>query len=202
MLELPKLQEDWGYDVCGRTKPGWNPMRGTGIPERFFVTHRDIDHLTAFGGVTLLCAEQLVGDLKRIYGRVPIELQFQTWPRSECIETWHGRETERHQVKTYGYHYKDTMVIPECHNALELLKEHAPKCAIVIFFKQPRAHPQQYVSPEKLRELCDHAYFADVSTMRPTFQWVIPQCVPSIQNVRENPKTWFASPFSKYFRER
>ena len=120
MLELPK---EIGYDVCGFPNAGWNPIRGIGIPNKLFVTHKDIDHLTAFGGVTLLCAEQLVDDLKRVYSRVPIELQFQTWPRGECIETWHGRETERHRVKTYGYHCRDTMVIPECHNALEWLRE-------------------------------------------------------------------------------
>lgn len=156
-----------------------------------------MDHLKAFGGGALLCAEWLQKQLERTYRGIPIEIQ--TYPRDLCIETWHPRETERQKARTSGYIFKDLVVIPECFNALQLLREYESKYAVVVFFKQPRAHAQQYISADKLRELCDHAYFADVSDMKSYRPWVIPQCVPSIQNAKDNPKLWWMSPFAKRY---
>jgi hypothetical protein len=196
-MKLPKLPRNLGYDVCGFPMPGWNPMRGVGIPERFFVTHYDLDHLKAFGGGTLLCAEWLQKPLERIYRGIPIEIE--TYPRDLCIDTWHPRETERQRVRTSGYIYGDLLVIPESIHALKFLKDYDPKFAVIVFFKQPRSHAQPYVSPDRLRELCDHAYYADVSTMESYRPWVIPQCAPSIQDVKDAPDRWIFSPFSEFF---
>jgi len=198
MLELPKLPEDLGYDVCGFPKPGWSPMRGIGMPERFFVTHTDLDHLKAFGGGMLWCAEPLQKRLEHIYHNIQIEIE--TYPRDLCIPTCHPREIERYKVPTFGYIYKDLMVIPECHDALKLLEEHAMKYAVIVFFKQPRAHAQEHINADRLRELCDHAYFADVSTMNVYRPWVIRKCVPSICDVRQDPVLWQNSPFSRRFK--
>lgn len=182
-MKLPKLPKEIGYDVCGY-----------GHPERFFITHEHRDHLPARFDIRALCAPPLVQKLRRRYlGRVEPEEYTDTFKTSHKLFDKRGKIVE---IETYGYFIGEIAIIPEATNALELLKEYAPKYPIIVLFRQPREHPLYGAkrSPHADEVNC---YFADPTSWEPYAPNVVPKCTESIQDVRDNPDIFWRSPFSK-----
>jgi hypothetical protein len=197
-MELPK---EIGYDVCGIREKGTSITAREGRPKTYYITHHHLDHLPAFGDLTLKCPKPLISRLKTDYLSVP-----QNYEVCESVETYQLDKNlmsgEVFATPTYLLFVKeiDGVVIPECVNPLDLAREYASKNAIVAF-RQPMRHPKsQRITVDELLNYYNHAFLADPRIWHTEDPKIIPKCIASINDVLRRPEFFTESPFSKRFR--
>lgn len=205
MFELTKqLPKEIGYDVCGIREKGTSITTREGRPETYYITHHHLDHLPAFENLTLRCPRPLIKKLETIYREVP-----QNYETCESVETYQLDKNlitgEIFATPTYLLFAKgiDAIIVPECVDVLNFVREYASKCAIMVVFHQPGAHPQkQHVTIDDLLNYCNHAWYANPAIWHTDHPQVFPKCIASIKDVWKRPEMFPESSLSRRFRVR
>lgn len=191
----PSFPENVAFGVCG-----------LGNPENFYISQTHLDELPAVTGAVIHAAPPLLQELQEtrsFYLKEEFGNKFVEF-KGECIRTQHaafyplpnGGLKLKHAnsycyvVGVYGY-------IDESMEGPQLLQKFREKGLVPLYHWQSRTH---FNSGRAIthRDLPD-GYLLDNRTWQSYAPNVIPKCVPSLQDVKENPKKWRNNVFSRFF---
>lgn len=197
-----QLPNEIGYDVCGIREKGTSIATCEGRPKTYYITHHHQDHLPAFGNLTLRCPKPLIGKLMRdnYFGVTQI------YEPCESVETHQLIEDpvtgKVYATPTYLLFVKEIngVVVPECVDPLDLVKEYGSKNAVVAFHQPSRHLKTQRITIDDLLKYCNNAFLADPTTWHSGHSRILPKCIASINDVLRRPGFFALSPYSKRFR--
>jgi hypothetical protein len=169
-VSVKMLGPEWWHrmiDVCG-----------VGVFRReerrdVFITHTHLDHLLLeeyIKGARLrfFAASEYCSELINKYGG-----EFEVYEYKDVIKTSHTTFVGRQYVKvnTYGFFWKDAMLVPETDNPELLIAEYAPKFAFIFASYQSHKHPVGFNNARK------DVFIVDNRVWRPYSPNVIPKIV-------------------------
>jgi len=136
-----------------------------------FVTHIHLDHLPlkeyiAGARLKFFTAPEYYSALIKRYGG-----EFEVCEYTDIIRTSHTTLIGRQFVKvnTYGFFWKDALLVPESDDVASLIKEYAPKFALVFISYQSHLHPVSFNNRR------GDVFIVDNRVWKPYAQNVIPK---------------------------
>jgi len=140
-VDVKMLGPEWRHrmiDVCGigvYRKDTWREV---------FITHLDPDHLPlkehiAGGLLKFRVPKEYFCHVSKIYGELFEVEEYSDVLRLEHTTLWPGRGKYVTRA-AYAFFIRDSMVIPECDNPDQLIKEYGPKLAFVLVSYQSHNH--------------------------------------------------------------
>lgn len=142
-VSVKMLGPEWRHrmiDVCGMGEFRRRKQRAV------FITHLDSDHLplkeyVLGANLRFFTSSTYLKRLEEMYGDV-----FEVCEYTDVIETEHTTKHGRKyiRVKTFGFFFKEALVVPECDNPDELIKEYSPRFTMIFVAYQSHIHPVSF----------------------------------------------------------
>lgn len=177
---------------------------GLGSPQNFFISQIHLDELPAVMNATIYAAPLLLEELQEkraFYLREEFGNKFVEF-RGEWVQTQHAAFYElpyggmrMKYTNSYCYVVEGFGYIDESVEATQLLRKFREKGLTPLYHWQSRKHFNSGYTITH-RDLPD-GYLLDPRTWESYAPNVIPKCVPSLQDVKENPMRWKNNAFIK-----
>jgi len=154
-------------DVCGAGAVRRQKQRDV------FITHLHLDHLPLKEFVTganirFFTSSYYLTGLKELYGN-----SFEICEYRDVVATEHTTMLGRKYVKveTFGFFFKEALVIPECNNPNDLIKEYAPRFTFIFVAHQSHSHIVEFNNRRK------DVFILDNRAWKPYAPNIIPKIV-------------------------
>ena len=190
----PSFPENVGFGVCG-----------LGSPQAFYVSQIHLDELPAVTDATIIAAKPLLQELQEkrsFYFREEFNNKFIEF-KGEWVKTQHaafyelpygGRKLK--YASSYCYIVGVFAYIDESEEGPQLLRKFREKGLVPLYHWQSRNHLNSGYTITH-RDLPD-GYLLDNKTWRSYAPNVIPKCVPSLEDVKRNPRRWKGNKHARF----